>query len=201
MKYYVVREWKRRGIFTSRDECKELVQWYADAKYKSFKTKEEAEKALQGSREEYYQTKEKVSRQTSDFPYEKNSIAVDAACSWNPGKMEYQGIDLQSGKYLFHEKYEIATNNIWEFLALVHGLKFQKENKSDKAIYTDSKHAMKRVAEKGCKTKLEKNSNTNFVYKKIQEAEQRLKENTYTTQILKRPTSERWEIPADFWRK
>jgi hypothetical protein len=35
----------------------------------------------------------------------------------------------------------------------------------------------------------------------IKRAEERLVKNTYSTEILKRDTENRWEIPADFWRK
>ena len=48
--------------------------------------------------------------------------AVDAACSGNPGPMEYQAIDLQTGARVFHYGPVHGTNNIGEFLAIVHAL-------------------------------------------------------------------------------
>lgn len=201
MKYYVIRQWKKTWIFTSRDECKDYVQGHVDAKYKSFKTQEEAEKAYKESYRLHYKSKPKDRRKNEDLPFEKNSIAVDAACSWNPGELEYKGVDLISWKKLFHRKFSLWTNNIGEFLALVHGLKYLKENKSDKAVYTDSRHAMKRVEDKKCKTKLEENTKTKKMYAIIATAEDRLQNNKHKTKILKRPTSEWGEIPADFWRK
>lgn len=48
--------------------------------------------------------------------------AVDAACSGNPGPMEYRGIDLATGAMLFHFGPMKGTNNIGEFLAIVHAL-------------------------------------------------------------------------------
>ena len=201
MKYYVIRQGKKTWIFTSRDECKDYVQGFRDAKYKSFKTKQEAESAFKNGYESHYSSKPKDRRKTEDLPYEKNSIAVDAACSWNPGALEYKWIDLPSGKILFHQKFSLWTNNIGEFLAIVHGLKYLKEHKSDKALYSDSKHAISRISQKKCKTKLEKTTQTKKMFEIIAKAEERLQRNEYTTKILKRHTSEWWEIPADFGRK
>jgi len=200
-KYYVVRTGKKPWIYTSREECKTNVLWFSDAKYKSFKTKEEAQLAFKWSFEKYYETKEKKFRKTWDFDFEKNSIAVDAACSWNPGEVEYQGIDLQTGKIIFHKKFPLGTNNIWEFLALVEWLKYLQNNNSDKSIYSDSKHAINRIWQKKCKTKLDKLPWTERIFDAVNQAEQRLRQTNPTSKILKRNTKDRWEIPADFGRK
>lgn len=200
-KYYVVRSGKKPGIYTSWDACKETVSWFPEAKYKAFKTKQEAEIAYKESYTKYYEIKEKKNWKTGDFPFEKNSIAVDAACSWNPGEVEYKGVDLLTGKTLFHKKYPLGTNNIGEFLALVEGLKYLHKIKSDQYLYSDSKHAISRIEQKKCKTKLEKLSWTERIFVAVKEAEERLRKTTLTTKILKRHTDERWEIPADFWRK
>ena len=48
-----------------------------------------------------------------------NAWAVDAACSGNPGPMEYQAIDLATGAQVFHFGPMHGTNNIGEFLAIV----------------------------------------------------------------------------------
>lgn len=201
MKYYVVREGKKPWIYDSRDTCLPNVSWFSGAKYKSFKTKQEAEIAYQKPYTEYYEIKEKKNWKTWDFPFEKNSIAVDAACSGNPGEVEYQWIDLITGKTLFHKKYPLGTNNIGEFLALVEGLKYLHKTKSDKYLYSDSKHAISRISQKKCKTKLEKLSWTERIFVAVQEAEERLRQTNPSTKILKRHTDERGEIPADFWRK
>ncbi|HRU50412.1 MAG TPA: ribonuclease H family protein [Candidatus Absconditabacterales bacterium] len=198
MKYYVVREGLKRGIFTSRDECKNFVVGVTGAKYKSFNSLTEAETALEKGFEPYY-TKEKWFEK--DIPFEKNSIAVDAACSRNPGITEYQGIDLVSGETIFHTKLGEGTNNIGEFLALVHGLSYLKKNNSDKAIYSDSKRAIKRVSEGKCKTNLKKTPDNAKIFDLIKRAEDWLAKNKFDTKILKRDTEERGEIPADFGRK
>ncbi len=200
-KYYVVREWKNPWIYDSRDVCKTNVEWFSWAKYKSFSTKTDAEIAFTKPYTEYYETKQKKDWKTGNFPFEKNSIAVDAACSGNPGEVEYQGVDLITGKILFHKKFPLGTNNIGEFLALVQGLQYLHKNNSDQYIYSDSKHAINWISEKKCKTKLEKLPWTERIFEAIQEAEERLRQTNPSTKILKRHTSERGEIPADFWRK
>ncbi len=200
-KYYVVREGKKPWIYISRDECLPNVSWFSSAKYKSFKTKQEAEIAFTKSYTDYYETKKKKDWKTGNFPFEKNSIAVDAACSGNPGEVEYQGIDLITGKILFHKKFPLGTNNIGEFLALVHGLQYLHKNNSDQYLYSDSKHAISWISQKKCKTKLEKNKWTERIFAAVQEAEERLRQTNPSTKILKRQTDQRGEIPADFWRK
>jgi ribonuclease HI len=200
-KYYVIRKGKKPGIYTSRDECKKLVSWFPDAKYKAFKNKEEAEIARSSNYDQYYETKEKKDRKSGNFSFEKNSIAVDAACSGNPGELEYQGIDLPTGKIIFHKRFPLWTNNIWEFLALVEGLKYLQKHASDQYLYSDSKHAISRIWQKKCKTKLEKSPWTERIFEEIYQAEEWLRQYSFPSKILKRETSERGEIPADFWRK
>ncbi|MGO3238753.1 MAG: RNase H family protein, partial [Psychroflexus halocasei] len=129
-------------------------------------------------------------------------ISVDAASSGNPGKMEYRGVITKTKEELFKiGPFEQGTNNIGEFLALVHGLAFLKSKNSQLAIYSDSKIAMSWVRQKKCKTKLQKNAKNAKVFELIKRAENWLKTNTYSTTILKWNTKEWGEIPADFGRK
>ena len=128
--------------------------------------------------------------------------AVDAACSGNPGPMEYQGIDLQTGARIFHFGPLHGTNNIGEFLAIVHALALmEKQGIQDKVIYSDSYNAILWVQKKQCKTKLERNAQTEHLYQLIGRAEQWLHTHTVHTPILKWDTKRWGEIPADFGRK
>ena len=69
--------------------------------------------------------------------------AVDAGCSGNPGPMEYQCIDLQTGYRVFHFGPIKGTNNIGEFLAIVHALALcWNQGLFDKTIYSDSYNAI-----------------------------------------------------------
>lgn len=127
---------------------------------------------------------------------------MDAASSGNPGKMEYRGVDTKTKKQLFIQgPFEEGTNNIGEFLAIVHGLAFLKQHNSDRIIYTDSKTAMSWVKKKSCNTKLERNQKNKTLFELVDRAVNWLKENNYTTTIVKWETKAWGEIPADFGRK
>ena len=128
--------------------------------------------------------------------------AVDAACSGNPGPMEYQCIDLQTGAQIFHFGPVQGTNNIGEFLAIVHALALmEKQGIRDKVIYSDSYNAILWVKKKKCKTTLTRNSATEQLYQIIARAEQWLMTHNVTTPIIKWETKQWGEIPADFGRK
>ena len=94
-----------------------------------------------------------------------------------------------------------GTNNIGEFLAIVHGLALLKKKGFDMPIYSDSANAISWVRQKKCKTKLPRNEETEELFTVIERAEKWLRENTYTTRILKWETKVWGEIPADFGRK
>jgi len=131
-----------------------------------------------------------------------NAWAVDAACSGNPGPMEYQAIDLATGAQVFHFGPMHGTNNIGEFLAIVHALALMKQRGiTDKVIYSDSYNAILWVNKKKCKTKLERNAQTEHLYQIINRAENWLRLNAVSTQIIKWETTKWGEIPADFGRK
>lgn len=203
-KYYVVWEGNTPGIFDSWTKCQLQIKGYPNAKYKSFKTLMEAQEAFQGNYLDYYESK--TAKAAPDLSLYKNeivwdSIAVDAACSGNPGAMEYQGVDTRSKAQIFHKKFDLGTNNIGEFLAIVHALALLQRSEKPTPIYTDSRTAMAWVRKKKVKTNLKKTPSTDFLYQLIHRAELWLQTNTYANEILKWDT-ERWgEIPADFGRK
>lgn len=131
-----------------------------------------------------------------------DSVCVDASCIENPGKMEYRGVDIKTGKVIFEMKYEEATNNIGEFLAIVHALAlYKRDGKELKIVYSDSLNAISWVKQKKCKTKLEKNDKNMVVFEHIQRAIIWLNNNEYDTKVLKWNTAAWGEIPADYGRK
>ena len=206
-KYYVVWRGHKEGIFNTWNACKEAIFNYPQAQYKSFETRTEAIKAFDGVYEDYIgkkKTTKKLSKEQLAIIGEPNlySIAVDAASSGNPGKMEYRGVDTQTKKQLFHQgPYLQGTNNVGEFLALVHGLAFLKQQNSDRILYTDSKIAMSWVKQKKCKTNLQRSSKNEKLFELIFRAENWLKNQSYSTKIVKWETKAWGEIPADFGRK
>lgn len=131
-----------------------------------------------------------------------NAWAVDAACSGNPGPMEYQAIDLATGARVFHFGPMHGTNNIGEFLAIVHALALmEKQGIKDKVIYSDSVNAQLWVAKKQCKTKMERTPQTAALHDIITRAENWLRTHPVQIPILKWETKLWGEIPADFGRK
>ena len=116
--------------------------------------------------------------------------------------MEYRGVDTQTKKQLFIQgPFKKGTNNIGEFLALVHGLGFLKKNKSEIPIYSDSRIAIGWLKKGQCRTNLKITSENKDLFDFIKRAEKWLNENTYSTKILKWETKAWGEIPADFGRK
>ena len=207
-KYYTVWKGHRIGVFESWDDCKAQIKDFQGAQYKSFATFEAAKKAIKGNYKDYIGKTKKFNSELSQLQLKKigkpnfNSISVDAASSGNPGKMEYRGVDTKTKNQLFIQgPFEQGTNNIGEFLALVHGLAFLKKNKSDYIIYSDSRTAMSWVRKKTCNTKLEHNDKNKLVFDLITRALTWLKENNYSTVIVKWETKAWGEIPADFGRK
>lgn len=132
----------------------------------------------------------------------REAIAVDAACSGNPGAMEYRGVYLANGREIFHFGPIHGTNNIGEFLAIVHGLALLKQKGLDTMpIYSDSVNAQLWVRKHQCKTTLVRNDKTEKLHQMIERAEGWLKNNTYRNPIIKWQTDKWGEIPADFGRK
>ena len=130
------------------------------------------------------------------------ALAVDASCSGNPGAMEYRGVCLTTGREVFHYGPVYGTNNIGEFLAIVHGLALiQQQGLTDMTLYSDSRNALLWTRKKKCKTTLARTARTEALFGLIDRAEQWLKNNKWDTSLIKWDT-ERWgEIPADFGRK
>ena len=207
-KFYVVWKGKKTGVFSSWDTVKKLVQGFDGAQYKSFSNKAEAEKAFKKNYADYKGTNTKkpvlsaAEKATYGTPL-ANTLSVDAACSGNPGKMEYRGVVTDTKRELFKlGPFKNGTNNIGEFLALVHGIALLKGKGMHKTpIYSDSKIAMSWVRKKECRTKVTFDSSNSELLKLIQRAEKWLKENSYTNPILKWETKAWGEIPADFGRK
>ena len=133
--------------------------------------------------------------------YTLEAVAVDAACSGNPGPMEYRGVYLRTGQVIFHFGPVYGTNNIGEFLAIVHALALMKQKGVNMPVYSDSRNAILWVRQKKCKTRLERTPRTEEVYLLIERAEKWLKENPYTIPVLKWETRQWGEVPADFGRK
>ena len=204
-KFYVVWKGVEPGIYTSWTDCQLQIKNYKGAIYKSFTTREEAEHAFATPAYVYLKKSQTATHEPEEkkIPenFDLNCLAVDAACSGNPGPMEYRGVYLLTGQEIFHFGPMYGTNNIGEFLAIVHGLALMKQKGINMPIYSDSRNALNWVKQKKCKTKLERTAKTEELFQLIERAEKWLNENQYTTPLRKWETDLWGEVPADFGRK
>jgi ribonuclease HI len=208
-KYYAVFKGRKTGIFLSWQECDEQVTGFSGALYKSFKTKVEAEEALEIAKntlisKNIEQNKQKSlnNRAISTDEIIKDSICVDASCLGNPGLVEYKGVRTTTHEVIFHKSpIPHGTNNIGEFLAIVHALAYLKKQGKDMPVYSDSETAILWVRNKKVRTKLERNKSSEEIFNLVDRAITWLESNDYANPILKWNTASWGEIPADFGRK
>ena len=203
-KYYVVWEGATPGIYDSWPKAQAQVKGYPGARYKAFSSEAEARQAFHGGAPVQKTVAKRIPKPKApptEAPIVWDSVCVDAACSGNPGKMEYRGVDTRTGDPLFHQAFPLGTNNIGEFLAIVHALAMLQKKNSQIPVYSDSRNAIKWVGTGKCKTTLVKNAKTASLYAVIERAEAWLAQNTFTNPLLKWETDDWGEIPADFGRK
>lgn len=209
-KYYVVWVGLNPGVYDNWVDCQAQIKAFPNARYKSFKTKAEAEAAFRQSATMHISNGNRPKANTSkpsikdfDAVIVKNSISVDAACSGNPGLMEYRAVKTLSQEEIFHMgPLKGGTNNIGEFLALVHALAMLDKTKNyETAIYTDSKTALSWLKNKKVKTTLKPNNSNQEVFYLLNRAEAWVKTHEVKNRIIKWDTENWGEIPADFGRK
>jgi ribonuclease HI len=203
-KYYVVWRGRKPGIFTSWAEAEEQVKGFAAAQYKSFETRKEAEAAYQS---EYAAYKGKPAsqgkwREASVKPI-LPSISVDAACNGSPGQLEYRGVYTDSQEEIFRVgPFPDGTNNVGEFLAIVHALTWLEKHGRQLPVYSDSRNAISWVYTGECKTQLKHTPLNGPLFAIIHSAENWLAENELRDDTVLKWDTELWgENPADFGRK
>ena len=107
-----------------------------------------------------------------------------------------------TGKEIFKSPlFPVGTNNIGEFLAIVHALALYHKKAPKLTIYTDSRNAMKWVDTGRVNSKLSRGPSTQKLWQVVARAERWLQNNTWRNPIVKWETKEWGEIPADFGRK
>lgn len=215
-KFYVVWEGKSPGVYDDWDEALEQVRDYPGAKYKAFPNQEEAVKAfrqyfggetplgaiLVSASTSAMSTRDTAPKYT-DFPeIDLDGWAVDASCMGNPGTMEYRGVELSTGRELFRVgPFQDATNNIGEFLAIVHALALQFQKGERHTIYSDSATGMTWVRNRRIKTTLKPTERNVRVFELMERGLNWLLTHRYDTPVRKWQTELWGEIPADFGRK
>ncbi len=209
-RYYVIWDGDNSGIYTDWEEAQKKLKGLPKNNFKTFGSRVLAEQALKEGPEKYIG---KDFRKTKDLteaeikaigdPIEL-SFSVDAACNEMTGIMEYRGVwtfDYESELFRMGP-YNGGTNNIGEFLALVHALALFQKHKDTRfrtmPIYSDSRIAMGWVKAGKCRTN---HKTTPKVQDLIRRAELWLSNNKFKNPILKWETKVWGEIPADFGRK
>ena len=205
--FYVVWTGAKPGIYKSWPECQKTISGFPGAKYKGFKTQKEAEAAFTNGPSGYWgidHSKRAVTKITDrkiGYPV-MNSISVDAAWNTRTLEMEYQGVKTDTKEVLFRKgPFKDATNNVGEFLAIVHALALLKERQSELPVYSDSRNAIGWVKSKQHRSKLERTPHNIIVFDLLDRAVKWLKQNRYPNQVLKWETRAWGENPADFGRK
>ncbi|MCS6929784.1 MAG: ribonuclease H family protein [Saprospiraceae bacterium] len=206
--FYVVWEGITPGIYTCWDEARRQVEGYPGAKYKRFASREKAEQAYREHAELHIGKKTDSAPAKSPAELQRlgvllESLCVDAACSGNPGTVEYRGVRTDTGEEVFRGgPWQGGTSNIGEFLALVHALAWlHQRGLAHMAVYSDSHNARKWVQEKKCRTSLKPSSANEQIFDLMRRAEHWLQTHEVSNPILKWDTKRWGENPADFGRK
>lgn len=214
-KYYVVWVGNQPGIYSSWAECQAQTKGFPQAKFKSYESEPEARNAFERGWQKSLnftgksQTKDGLSGTSAAGlsagkapDIDHDSISVDVGCSGNPGVVEYKGVDTRTGEVLFYQgPIAKGTNNLGEFLAIVHGLAYLKKQGSTKTIYTDSVTALSWIRKKEVSTNLVRDASTEEIWALVDRALKWLKSNSYSNKIVKWDTRKWGEIKADFGRK
>lgn len=215
-KYYAVWQGRHPGVYEDWEDVIEQVENFPGAQYKGFPTKREAIEAFRRNADagdvllgDLLAEASSRNKQTDgsdnylNFPeIDPDGWAVDASCMGNPGVMEYRGVELHTGKEIFRVgPFEDATNNIGEFLAIVHALALMYQKGEVHTVYSDSVSGMAWVRRRQVKTSLQRTPRNAKVFELIARALAWLNTHHYESRVHKWQTELWGEIPADFGRK
>jgi ribonuclease HI len=202
-KFYVVWKGRRTGVFTSWEDCSAAVTGYRGAAYKAFDSRAEAEGAF---RQPYTRFAGRPAtmgkwRRAKVKPL-LPSVCVDAACAGAGGPLEFRGVVTDSGEQIFRQgPFAGGTNNVGEFLAVVHALAWLKAERLDWPVYSDSANALTWIKAGKCNTRLKRTAANATLFARLARTEAWLAEQFYQNKVLKWDTEKWGEIPADFGRK
>ncbi|CAG7650048.1 ribonuclease H [Paenibacillus allorhizosphaerae] len=219
-KFYVVWEGRQPGVYKTWADCQAQTNGFPQAKFKAYESEAEAKaaftsgwkkafsaaaKTAAGSSGSGAKTSGRASASAAGRPKAEanlDSLSVDVGCSGNPGIVEYKGVDTRTGEVIFeHPPISKGTNNMGEFLAIVHALAFLKKKGSNMTIYSDSVTALSWVRNKRVASNLPRDASTQEIWALVDRAEAWLRQNSYSNPILKWDTKAWGEIKADYGRK
>ena len=164
-KFYVVWEGREKGIFTDWNHCKAQVENHPGARYKSYKTRSEAEAAFRGSSEAALRKSQPTTKKFSgkgprtftaaevaELPAQ-TKIFTDGGCEPNPGQAGSGLAVYRDGQVseLWYGLYNPeGTNNTAELHALHQALLMAEKEiarETTVAIFCDSKYSIQCVTQ------------------------------------------------------
>ncbi|PZA06603.1 MULTISPECIES: viroplasmin family protein [unclassified Meiothermus] len=205
-RFYVVWKGRNPGIYATWVDTEAQVKGFAGAKFKGFDSLKAAQLAFEGAAQPkaeqgalWHLTSPGGEMPEQPIP---DSLSVDAACSGNPGWLEYRCLDNRTGRVVFKEgPFQDGTNNVGEFLAIVQALAWCKEKGLKLPVYSDSRVAISWVRQKRCKTNLKPTEHNQKLFALIRWAERWLAENPYDNPVLEWNSRLWGQISADYGRK
>lgn len=210
-KYYVVWAGHDTGVFDSWEECQQMINGFPNARYKAFPTQEAAVNAYRGHPDEHIGLLRAIATRPAATAINFEAIpeirrdawAVDGACARNPGPMEYRGVRVADGTEIFHlGPLADGTNNIGEYLALVHALALlDRQGDHLTPVYSDSRTALSWLRNRGHKSKLARTASNARIFELLARADAWVQTHQILNPVLKWDTDSWGEIPADFGRK
>lgn len=209
-KFYVVWDGRAPGIYDSWEEARQQIEGFPNARYRAYGSQEEATRAFRGdARQEMALYRQMAARKAEAVNYAAmnirgDAIAVDGACSRNPGPMEYRGVSVGTGKEIFRVgPVANATNNIGEYLAIIHAAALLKQRGDfTTPIYSDSRTALAWIRAGHHRSKIVPNAGNARACDLLRRADAWLAANGPIRNPLLKWDTENWgEIPADFGRK
>ena len=215
-KYYVVFAGRNPGVYDDWSDAREQIEGFDGARYKGYGSAAEAAEAYRkasGKNDgDLGRFLAGASRRALPKPGEPDYFtnpevdldawAVDASCLGNPGRMEYQGVERMTGRTLFRiGPFDDATNNIGEFLAIVHAMALMAKEGKYHNIYSDSVSGMAWARTRKVKTQLKPTPRNAKVFELMARAVTWLNTHQFPAKVMKWQTEKWGEIPADFGRK
>ena len=201
-KFYVVWQGRAPGVYASWSEARAQVDGFSGARYRAFDDRAQAEAAFAAGPDAGCHDLAHP-QQLDRLPAKaRRGYAVDAAWNTLTRTMVYRCVQIETGRGVFYGgPFRDATNNVGEFLAVVHGLAWLKHQGSQAPLYTDSRNAILWVSQAKCQTTLARTAHNGELFERIAQAERWLDENEYCNAVLKWRTELWGENPADFGRK
>jgi len=152
-KFYIVKNGRIPGIYTTWAECLRQVENFSGAVYKSYKTREEAQEAFSSNLtirkiapKKRINSTLKIESQFVSRDGIRLRIYCDGACSGNPGRAG-SGLaiyeDEKKPVLIYGAADVMGTNNTAELKALLRALELAVDSQHEKiAILSDSKYSI-----------------------------------------------------------